>query len=354
MSEIQKDGNRFGYSSVTFSDLIEKFDISRFPDFENAAEPYLAYVIMSRPDLNLQDKNNVNTLANNVKTSGFFNDRYGKELMYSLSNVAYSSRGDSIPQTNKNRFLPIVTARATSYSTVDVALKTVTKATTFYGHTIKYGKHSEDHKVGGTLTIEFRNDRFLSILKMMYLWMCYIWLVSKTGEIEPKIEYQQNGVLDYAASIYYVVVRRDNRELVFWEKITGVYPISDQFSIFSFSDSMIIQDRISIDFDFGMRSDPNDPEVLIDLNVLSGIRYDQMMKMTKFDMTNLSTSHGNRTLEQDPFIKGVGGIDNVAFAGSLEAPFALGNSFAECPFAHTAKMRDGSLRYYLDWIKSKV
>lgn len=342
MDDISANGNRIGINTRDFNNLITKFDISRFPDWENAAEPYLSYVVMSRPDMN-GDLATRNVMSSHTMTSAFYNDTYGKKLFHSLT--SFTPEG----YDNNKMFLPLITSRAMSYQTVDFALKTVEKSTTFYGHVIKYGKHSEEHKVGGTMSIDFRNDRYLSIMKMMYLWMCYIWIVSKTGEIEPDMVYQRNGVLDYAASLYYFVVKRNNRELVFWEKLTGVFPKTNQFSMFSSSDDYILQDKIPIEFDYGIRSDPNDPEVLIDLNVLSGIGNYKISKMSSFNTMNKSGVDA-AAYKNDPFVQ-YAGLNNIAFANSKEAPYALGNSYAIYPFAHTTRMKDGSLRYYLDWIK---
>lgn len=342
MDVIERGGNRFGWGNLTFDDLISRFDISRFPDFDNAAEPYLAYIIMSRPDINLSGSN-LDVLHSHTMTSAFTNDTYGNKLLLSLGSTDANST-----RQRHNMFLPVITTRAMSYQTTDVAIKTIEKGNTFYGHLIKYGKHSEDHKVGGSFTIDFRNDRYLSVLKLVYIWMCYIYLVSKTGDVEPFEEYQQNGVLDYAASLYYLVVKRDGRELVFWEKLTGVFPKSAPFSIFSYSDDFILNDRISVEWDFGIRSDPCDPEVLIDLNTLAGLTTGRMKKISKFDIQNRSIT--SRGFEDDPFVKYFG-VNGLAFVNSLEAPFAFGNSFAEVPYVHTKIMDDGTIRYYLDWIK---
>lgn len=348
MDIIQQNGNRFGYTSLSFSDLISSFDVSKFPDYENGAEPYLAYIIMSRPDLN-NSSHNRNVLSNHTMTSAFYNDQYGRRLFEMMSDVPITADGySSTAVSNSQMFMPIITTRAMSYQTVDMGLKTVEKGNTFYGHVIKYGKHSEEHKVGGTFSIDFRNDRYLSIMKMMYLWMSYIWLVSKTGEIEPRMDYQQNGVLDYAASVYYFVTKRNARELVFWEKLTGVFPKTLPFSIFSYNDEFILQDRFSVEFDYGIRSDPCDPEILLDLNTLSGISYTKMSGMTLTDISARSVT--NRGFTRENFVQEVG-LNNIAFVNSLESPFALGNSLAECPYVHTVKADDGTIHYYLDWIK---
>ena len=352
MDEIEKSGIRIGWGDMSFDDLITSFDISKFPDYQNMAEPYIGYIIMSRPDMNMLNKNgttsnrNIDILRNHQMTAAFVNDKYGYKLFESLCAT------NALGQANKNMYLPIITTRAMSYNTNDVQIKTIDKGNTYFGHMIKYGKHSEEHKVSGTISLDFRNDRFLSIMKMVYIWMCYIYIVSKTGAIEPLLKYQENGVLDYAASLYYLVVRRDARELVYWEKLTGVFPTSNQFSQFSFSDEMILRDRVSVDFAYGMRSDPNDPSVLMDLNYLTGWTQSEMQ--TRLKVTNLSNVPASATFADNLF--NTFGINNLAFASSLESPFALGNSLAVCPVVHTYVTGSGdkrTIQYYLDWIKKE-
>ena len=108
------------------------------------------------------------------KTSAFVNDKYGQALLNMLSDTAYSPK-----------FMPVFTTRAVSYSVGDVALKTVEKGGTFYGHMIKYGHYSEEHKLGGSVSIEFRNDSYWSILKTIYIWMMYIDIISRSDVIKP-------------------------------------------------------------------------------------------------------------------------------------------------------------------------
>lgn len=335
MDDIEKSAGQYGWGNLSFTDLITKFDISRFPDFQNAAEPYLAYIIMSRPDINLGN-GNLDTLKRHPMTASYANDVYGYKLLQSLSNLSVSQM-----------FLPIITTRAMSYSTGDVQLKTIDKGNTFYGHVIKYGKHSEDHKVGGTITLDFRNDRYQSMMKAIYLWMCYIYIVSKTGAVVPTEAYENTGILDYAASLYYLVTRRDGRELVYWEKLTGVFPVSAPFSIYSFSDDLIVQDRVSFEFAYGVKSDPNDPEVLMDLNYLSGISsssFHQIAQSTRYH----STVDGHKN---DPFVQKFG--KSIVYPDNKQLPFAKGNVFATCPFIHMVKSiasGGNTIKYYLDWL----
>ena len=325
--DIDRQKIRYGRSYTDFDKTVDYFNISRLPDYSNAAEPYLAYIFMSRPMLNIAvsgwvgDDNssaNLSALKSNAMTAAFTNDAYGSKLLQSLSAGA------------RNAWLPIITTKAMSYSVGDIELKTVEKGNTYFGHVLKYGKHSEDHKISSTVTIDFRNDRYLSILKLMYLWMTYIHQVSKNDSIQPQLLFQRNAILDYAASIYYLVTRRDGREIVYWEKLVGVFPIKIPMSIFSSNDTMILEDKVSIDFSYGIKADPCDPSILFDINMLSGDAY---------------TTVGNK-------MSGLSSLSNEVYpTGSRmqEVPFAMGDQFALNPYIKVSRSYTGNLKYYLCW-----
>lgn len=345
MSSMRKTNIRFGQSYANFNDTLQYYNLSRLPDYENATEPYIAHILMSRPMLNISDQivrstdseyddfafTNYAQLRQNAMTAAFMNDKYGKQLMMSLS--AYSS----------NPWMPIITTRAKTFNVGDIELKTVEKGNTYYGHVLKYGKHSEDHKVSGSLSIDFRNDRYLSVLKLMYLWMCYIYLVSKTDIIKPTTSNQVNAILDYPASIYYLVTRRDARELVYWEKVVGVFPTRTPMSIFSFNDSMIMEDSISIDFSYGIKSDPCDPSVLMDINMLSNQNYNKIVANTMHGDTYLM--HG-ATEDQRKANAVYHANRRTLYNG--EWPMVQGDVFAKYPFIRVSKV-NGNLKYYLTW-----
>lgn len=320
MSDLKKNNVRFGDSYATFEDLLTKYNISRLPDYENATEPYLSYIIMTRPDLNLGAKNII-ALRSNAMTAAFMNDPQGFRLFKQLTNL------------NNSMFLPIITTRAKSYSVSDVELKTIEKGGSYFGHLVKYAKHNEEHKISNNITIDYRNDRFLSILKMHYLWMCYMYIVSKNDSIMPKDYYMKNGIIDYAGSLYYLVTRRDGRELVYWEKLVGIFPTKVPFSIFSHNENMIIEDTISIDYVYGIKADPCDPAILVDINTLHGLSNTstEALMTNTIDWKNNST--GNKRVQMNNF----------------DAPFVKGDVFASKPYIHVMKS-GGRLKYYLDFV----
>lgn len=317
---------RLGYSRTTFDNKINYFNISMLPDYENAAEPYFAFILMTRPSLRTSYAPNLEALQTHPMTATYTSDYYGKKLLNSISDQS------------SNVWIPLITTQAKNYSVNDTEIKTIEKGATFYGHSVKYGKHTEEHKQSNTISIDFRNDRFLSILKMMQIWMGYIHIVSKTDMIEPLPVYQKTGILDYAGSIYYLVTRRDMRELVYWEKLTGVFPLKAPYSIFNYNDSPILEDNVSIEFSYGMRSDPNDPNVLLDINALTGVP--------------LSEQH-NTIVETSEVTGQAGGYKLNTLKDEMvhyEAPFVKGDIYASHPYVTVRKdAATGTIKYFLHW-----
>lgn len=316
-----------GWSKVTFDDKINYFNISMLPDYENAAEPYFAFILMTRPSLRLTDAN-IKVLEDYPMTGAYVNDKYGRALLKSIS------------AESNNIWVPLITTQAKSYSVADTEIDTIEKGATYYGHTLKYGKHSEKHKLSNTISIDFRNDRFLSILKMMQIWMGYIYIVSKTDWLEPLPVYQKTGILDYAGSIYYLVTRRDMRELVYWEKLTGVFPLKSPYSIFNYNDTPIIEDTIGIEFSYGIRSDPNDPNVLLDINALNGVPLKQQNDQGYIRQDNdYDYSNGVFTRKK---------VGYEHFLGDY--PFTKGDLLVTHPYITVQKDNSGNVKYFLHWV----
>lgn len=348
---------RYGRSYSDFTDLIKKFNVARLPDYDGAPAPFIGHIIMSRPSLYVDINRgyssgysgevdeapdpgkNFAAMKQHPKTSAFVNDKYGQALLNMLSDTAYSPK-----------FMPVFTTRAVSYSVGDVALKTVEKGGTFYGHMIKYGHYSEEHKLGGSVSIEFRNDGYWSILKTIYIWMMYIDIISRSDVIKPSWISQMSGILDYAGSLYYLVTDMGGSRLLYWEKLTGIFPKSAPFSLFSMNDGPGLEDKITIEFDYGMRSDPMDPNVLFDINMLSGGNYYTASRYMQYGPGSPKAysfpdyskpeqmSYWANAVRPDGFSRG-------------NANFGLGDQFAIKPIIQAVK-NGQTLNYYLHWLKS--
>jgi len=344
---------QYGQSYADFTDLIDHFNLSRLPSYESVPMPFIGHIIMTRPSLYVQPSTstssysesnsiaeapnmikNFNALKNHPKTSAFVNDAYGQKLLKMLS------------ESSNSYYMPVFTTRAASYSVNDVQLKTVEKGQTYYGHTIKYAHYNEEHKFGGSISIDFRNDYYYSILKTVYIWMAYIDIVSRGEIVKPSYISQMNGILDYCGSIYYLVTDMSMSKLQYWEKLTGVFPRSAPFSIFSYNDMPGVEDKISIEFDFGMKSDPCDPNVLFDLNMLSANSYTQAANFMRYgpaylnQQKTINYADVNRKSDWSKAVR----------ADNFKGPFGLGDAFAAKPIIQAVK-NGSTLNYYLHWLR---
>ena len=161
-----------------------------------------------------------------------------------------------------------------------------------------------------------------------------------------------SGILDYAGSLYYLATDLSGSRLIYWEKLTGVFPKSAPFSLLSMQDGPVIEDKITIEFEYGMRSDPMDPNVLFDINMLSAndnyttaVRYMQFGpgSTQAYKLPDLRTPGGralwNNATRADGFARG-------------GATFGLGDQFAKKPIIQAIRGSNNTLNYYLHWLKS--
>lgn len=340
----------------TLEDLVTNFEVTRLPDYDNMPMSFVGRLIFTRPSLYLKctglpanltgysasdnswstdPQKNYYQMATESLTAGFASDTIGRTLLHPLTYLSTSP------------YMPLFTSKALNYTTADISLKTIEKGTTFYGHTIKYGHYNEEHKAGGSITLEFMNDRYWSVLKTCYMWMSYIYMVSKTNVIRPYIGDQTGGILDYAGSIYYLVTDSSNSRLVYWEKLTGVFPKMVPFSLFTTEDNQKFEDKVSIEFDYGIKSDPCDPNILMDINVLT-------MKSTSAAQQELNgaAAPGGRRVagpgvsKDVDFSSGLARFDN--YHGGIGP---RSNVEASRPIIRQRIDGRGNKNYYLEWFR---
>ena len=345
---------QYGISHADFDDLISKFNLSKLPNYDAVPAPFVGHIIMTRPSLYVDTSDgyssysarssvaetpdmgkNFAALKNHPKTAAYVNDAYGKKLLKMLSD------------TSSSYYMPIFTTYAASYSTADFQLKTVEKAKTYYGHSIKYAHYNEEHKFGGSMSIDFRNDRFFSILKAIYIWMSYIDIVSRGEVVKPSYINQMNGILDYCGSIYYLVTDMRMSKLIYWEKLTGVFPKSAPLSIFSYNDSPVIVDKVTVEFDYGIKSDPCDPNILFDLNMLStgsysmAAGYMQYGPGYQYGVSNINYSDINQ----------VSAWSNTVRPDNYKRSYGISDALAAKPIIQAINT-NGALNYYLHWLRA--
>lgn len=314
------EGAGLAWASSDLSILTDRFNVFGMPDYDNMAEPFIGHIFMSRPSLEVE--RNLTTLKKIAQLHNIMTDYHGLQLAMSMDVNA------------KQKWLPLITMRAKNYSVNDIELKSVEKGTTFYGHTVTYSKHSEEHKMGGTFSIDFRNDRYYSILKMIYFWVFYIYNVSKNDSIIVDPNNEEKGILDYCGSLYYVVTRTDNCRIIYWDKLVGIRPKKIPLSVFNWDDATKVEDTISVDFEYGIRSDPMDPAILMDINVLNNMTPQE----ASAEMGNLNKSFIRPTYNMNykgvpysspsigPFISAIKNEETMGLDGTSGTPGIYGDT----------------------------
>lgn len=317
-----------GWVDEDFNRSINQFNVLGLPEYDTGPEPFIGHIFMSRPSLSIS--RNMEVIQNLAQLHGIITDTYGLQLAKMLD--AYA----------RNKWLPIVTARAKNFNVNDMELRTVEKGGTFYGHTMTYSKHNEEHKFNGTCSIDFRNDKYYSIFKMMYIWTFYIHQVSKHHAIEVDPYYEEKGILDYCGSLYYVVTKADNHRVIYWEKLVGVRPKKIPLSIFNWEDQIKVVDSVSIDFEYGQRADPMDPAILMDINMLGNHSLSEASSLMSENIYRIITDED--TGRRYPALKGRYSDYRLRSVPTDQVPWA------KCPFIMAKRnTSDGTIEYYLEW-----
>lgn len=245
-----------GLSTATYLQTQTLFNLTNLAPYQQIPEGYIGHVFMCRPDLNLSE-NNIDKLRKLPTTAGLLTSQDDLESFKMLSG------------RSKTKWLPIVSNKAKNFTVTDMELKSIEKGEGYYGQSVRYAKHNEEYKHGGSISLEFRNDRYNSILKTMWFWTCYMYNVTKEDYLEVEFDNLWNGKLDYCASIFFLLTKRDGRELVYWDELVGVFPRRIPLSDFTWNDNIITNDTVTIDFEYSIRRDPLDPGILADINCLS-------------------------------------------------------------------------------------
>lgn len=238
------------------------------------------YVFICRPDLYLVDTNNKeNKLSvyneqtgtgSGVGTDGFFTmlNKLHPEIIASLTgdfagykiggsygsaehitedqvtvsgygNTAYKSNSTlQIGQNNidlpMHAFIPYLSNRIEGLSIPDYTIKTNQITQPYTKYTIPYTTTAIESNTGGTFDMVFREDKNYSIHKLFYAWIYYQDGVMR-NMFRPKEKYLMYNALDYATSIYDILVDQTGENIIYWSKYTGAIPTNVQMSELSFN-----------------------------------------------------------------------------------------------------------------------
>lgn len=182
--------------------------------------------------------------------------------------------------------IPFLTGRVESIQLPDYSIKTFSLTQPYTKYSLPMSLTSIESTTGGSFDVSFREDGNFSITKMFYAWIRYMDGVMR-NEYSPKAKYQKYNALDYATSVYDIIVDPTGTEIKFFGKYTGVIPTAVPLSDHGFNKSGGSSGASSVNISFQyFHYEPLNPEILLDFNYnsLGYIYMENAGKYRVFDM----------------------------------------------------------------------
>lgn len=246
--------NRLQLAKLT-NTKFNKFKIE-YGDYD--LKPTIAYVVFTRPDLNIFDENKkvLSQIANDP------------QLYYIWRNNPIILKQLTLDYAGKHKFIPLLTNQVTALDVLDESMETFETGQTFTGFKMQYAKHSIRSLTAGSISVKFPETANLDITQMFQAWCSYESGVYR-GTLIPKSEYCAYKILDYACDIYYFLMDTD-MNIKFWSVYYGAFPTNVNKSIFSFDmGSNSGGSDVNITFAYFHKLDC-DIRCLVDFNDISG------------------------------------------------------------------------------------
>ena len=290
-SDYTKDNISKGYVSDLQKKLYNSFNRNKvaYPDKELSKT--FAYVFFTRPDLNIL-----------TRASGSKDFSLTKQMSYDLK-YEYLYKNNPwclkslIDAGNPNhKFMIFLSNEALSFEVGDIVLKTHEHGETYNGHKIMYGRSDIESNIAGEMSVRYIDTVNLDVFKLHLAWVDYINKVSR-GVFYPKREYIRGKILDYACSCYYILCGPDGSTILYWQKLTGVFPVNTGENVFSWdSGTLLAKPEINIKYMYSFKSSM-DPLILHEFNELTSA---SRKYKYSYDANNL---FGGSTLTHAPYIK---------------------------------------------------
>ena len=261
VSNILKDMGYFNAKdNVENMSLYQNFNRSYnvFPNEE--MESLYHYIFFVRP--------NCNIVTGTAGKSGMVTentDSYMEE-MFKYHNIVYRSLTNSL--STYHDFIPWLVGRTESIQIPDKTIKNYTISQPYTNYLMPYAGTSTESETGGTFDVTFREDRQLRVHRLIDLWIYYMDKVAK-GIFKPNrdVTIKCKPIrFDYMSSVYHFVCRPDGETVIWFDKYTGVFPLSSPNSDLSWNlHGGNIDNKVTIPFAYFMH-EVNNPDILIDFN----------------------------------------------------------------------------------------
>ena len=286
-------GTSTGYYTNLQTKLYNSFNRNKTAHPDKDLSKTFAYVFFTRPDLNIMATGaNTGTLALNEQS------QYDPKYKFLYFNNPWCLKSLVLSGNPHHKFLILLSNEAKSFEVNDTVLKTVEHGETYTGHKVVYGQHDIESNAAGEMSIRYIDTVNLDIYKLHVVWTDYINKVSR-GIFEPKKEYKIDRILDYAVSCYYFLCGADGSTILYWQKLTGVFPVNTGENAFSWdAGTLLAKPEINIKYMYSMRN-TMDPYILHEFNTQT--KYDITKNLFKSTYSRSNCQSGS-TLTHSPYI----------------------------------------------------
>lgn len=179
-------------------------------------------------------------------------------------------------------FVPMITNLCTSVSNAkDLTMDVFETDGNMNGDRLAYATGMDENFSLGEITLTFNDIYSSPVMSFFFPWMMYMHYVGK-GLCDPEWVYIVNRIIDYTVSIYVFVLGTDQQTILQWTKYSGCFPRSLPFGQIQHNVEVDQQalSNVSVPFQYNF-SNPNDPVVLAEFNMLSGASlFDRFSKAT--------------------------------------------------------------------------
>lgn len=234
-----------------------------FPNEE--MESLYHYIFFVRPNCNLIRDRDQTDKAKGTTIVQENTDNYIRD-MFLYHNIVYRSLTSEL--SIYHDFIPWLVGRTESIQIPDRTIKNYSISQPYTNYLMPYAGTSTESETGGTFDVTFREDRQLRVHRLIDLWIYYMDKVSK-GIFKPNRDrtiVSKPIMFDYMSSVYHFVCRPDGETVIWFDKYTGVFPLTSPNSDLSWNlHGGNIDNKVTIPFAYFMH-EVNNPDILVDFN----------------------------------------------------------------------------------------
>lgn len=250
ISAIQKEKENLNIPSAYSRRELNKLFHTKFNRFRIQYPDYfmnntLAYVVMTRPDLNLFS-------SDFTPLDQIMND---PQMYYIMKADIETAKTLTKDYSASHHFNPLLSNTLTSIDISDESIDTLETGETFTGFKTQYAKSNIRSMTAGTINLKFPETYNMAITHAHQIWCTYESCVYR-GSMKPRDKYIWGKELDYACDIYYFLLDVEDMIIRYWCKYTGCFPLNVNKSVFSYdAGSQLNHPELSVTYAYFARED---------------------------------------------------------------------------------------------------